>query len=475
VAPAISGIDAWGNLINRSGVIGKTNTEGLSTSAGTNNQLSGFGYDVAGNMMSNPAIGAAYVYDAENRLIWTNSNPGYRYLYDGNGERVEKCVAATATTACPPSGASGTLYWKGAGSDALSETDLSGNVLATYIFFNGQRIARNDSNGLHYYFSDHLGTHGVVENATGSLCEQDIDYYPFGGVENDYCSTPAAQHYKFTGKERDSESGLDYFGARHYASSMGRWMVPDWAAKPTAVPYAMFGNPQSLNLYSYVGNNPLMHADPDGHCWPAQSCYQAIANAVNNFSNKVFNNSANSSPAVAALKTFGAGVLASTVKMAASPLTMGTATGTCMGGSGCSAGKIALAVGGDVLKGAAIAAPLGGVGSKLAGALEGATATTELAAGEAHSATNLLNLNKSLASEAQMGEAGTPIAGAGTNTALRDADRLANDYGGNPGDWSKMSSSNYQASDGSMVETHWYQNDATGSGQIEPKTKIDPN
>lgn len=74
MAPAISGIDAWGNLINRSGVIGKTNTEGLSTSAGTNNQLSGFGYDVAGNMTSNPAIGAAYVYDAENRLISPRSS-----------------------------------------------------------------------------------------------------------------------------------------------------------------------------------------------------------------------------------------------------------------------------------------------------------------------------------------------------------------------------------------------------------------
>ncbi|MFZ1131331.1 MAG: hypothetical protein WAN38_11205 [Terriglobales bacterium] len=74
MAPAISGIDAWGNLINRSGVIGKTNTEGLSTSAGTNNQLSGFGYDVAGNMTSNPAVGAAYVYDAENRLISPRSS-----------------------------------------------------------------------------------------------------------------------------------------------------------------------------------------------------------------------------------------------------------------------------------------------------------------------------------------------------------------------------------------------------------------
>ena len=53
-----------------------------------------------------------------------------------------------------------------------------------------------------------------------------------------------------TGKERDAESGLDEFGARYYGSSLGRFMTPDWAAKPMAVPYAMFGNPQSLNLYS---------------------------------------------------------------------------------------------------------------------------------------------------------------------------------------------------------------------------------
>jgi RHS repeat-associated protein len=72
--------------------------------------------------------------------------------------------------------------------------------------------------------------------------------------------------HKFTGKERDSESGLDMFGARYYGSSLGRFMTPDWAAKPTAVPYAYFGDPQSLNLYSYVGNNPLKRADPDGHC-----------------------------------------------------------------------------------------------------------------------------------------------------------------------------------------------------------------
>jgi RHS repeat-associated protein len=71
--------------------------------------------------------------------------------------------------------------------------------------------------------------------------------------------------YLFTGKERDTESGLDYFGARYYGSSMGRFMSPDWAAKATPVPYAKLDNPQSLNLFAYVGNNPLSRMDPDGH------------------------------------------------------------------------------------------------------------------------------------------------------------------------------------------------------------------
>ena len=88
------------------------------------------------------------------------------------------------------------------------------------------------------------------------------------------CSSSVAfpSTYKFTGKERDAESGLDMFGARYYASSMGRFMIPDWAAKPTNVPYASFGNPQSLNLYSYVNNNPTTTRDPDGHCAEVISC-----------------------------------------------------------------------------------------------------------------------------------------------------------------------------------------------------------
>jgi RHS repeat-associated protein len=70
---------------------------------------------------------------------------------------------------------------------------------------------------------------------------------------------------KFTGKERDAESGNDYFDARYYASSMGRFMSPDWSAKEEPVPYAKLDNPQSLNLYAYVLNNPLSNVDTDSH------------------------------------------------------------------------------------------------------------------------------------------------------------------------------------------------------------------
>ena len=79
-----------------------------------------------------------------------------------------------------------------------------------------------------------------------------------------------------TGKERDTESGNDYFEARYYASSMGRFLSPDWSAKEEPVPYAVLSDPQSLNLYAYVRNNPLSKADPDGHCDWCQKLKNAV-------------------------------------------------------------------------------------------------------------------------------------------------------------------------------------------------------
>jgi RHS repeat-associated protein len=242
-------IDAWGNLTNRAPVPGMAEnclTEALNTSANSQNQLSGISYDIAGNVV-NDGNGNAPTYDAENRIA---TDAGVTYSYDADGVRMEK--------------SSGTMYWPGPSGEYLTETGLTGTINEEYIYFNGARIARVDrpSGTVHYYFSNHLGSASVITDDLGNI-EEETDYYPFGGVS--YTSGSDPNHYKFTGKERDSESGLDMFGARYYTSTTGRFMTPDWAAKPTSVPYANFGNPQSLNLYSYVENNPSTLGDPDGH------------------------------------------------------------------------------------------------------------------------------------------------------------------------------------------------------------------
>jgi RHS repeat-associated protein len=90
----------------------------------------------------------------------------------------------------------------------------------------------------------------------------------------------------YTGKERDTESGNDYFGARYYASTMGRFLSPDWSAKEEPVPYAKLDDPQSLNLYVYVLNNPLTRFDLDGHGCPPDcqiSTWDRVGMAVHGF------------------------------------------------------------------------------------------------------------------------------------------------------------------------------------------------
>ncbi len=76
------------------------------------------------------------------------------------------------------------------------------------------KAAGSASANVHYYYSDHLGSTSVITDNSGAI-QQESDYYPYGGeipVTGGYTNT-----YKFTGKERDSESGLDNFGARYNA------------------------------------------------------------------------------------------------------------------------------------------------------------------------------------------------------------------------------------------------------------------
>ena len=82
-----------------------------------------------------------------------------------------------------------------------------------------------------------------------------------------------------TGKQRDSETGNDYFGARYYSSDAGRFLSPDWAAKAEPVPYAKLNNPQSVNLYDYVGDNPTSNVDATGH-GGCSGKYSAVCAAI---------------------------------------------------------------------------------------------------------------------------------------------------------------------------------------------------
>jgi RHS repeat-associated protein len=136
--------------------------------------------------------------------------------------------------------------------------------------------------GTHYLTVDALGstrleTSGTAQ--TGPSVVRNYDYLPFGqeigtGTAGRdatfsagyYPSAATGQSDRFTGKERDAETGLDYFEARYFSAAQGRFTSPDWAETPEPVPYADVTDPQTLNLYAYVRNNPLSRADADGHC-----------------------------------------------------------------------------------------------------------------------------------------------------------------------------------------------------------------
>jgi RHS repeat-associated protein len=106
-----------------------------------------------------------------------------------------------------------------------------------------------------YYHGDQIGSSRMLSNGHGYPVWQGT-FLPFG---EEYNPQITDNHYKFTGKERDSETGLDYFGARYCGSKMGRFTSPD---KPFADQHVY--DPQSWNLYSYTRNNPLKYIDTDG-------------------------------------------------------------------------------------------------------------------------------------------------------------------------------------------------------------------
>ena len=210
---------------------------------GLTNRLVASSYDTSGNQLQD-AGGRSFTYDAENRQLTFNGTAA-TYGYDGDGRRVKK-------------------------------TDGTGTTVFVYNEV-GQLVAEYTSggaqpNGTSYLTTDHLGSTRLVTDANGAVKARH-DYMPVGeeipssqGVRGSVIGYAALDgtRQRFTSKERDTESGLDYFLARYYSSAQGRFTSPDEftggpdelfdfahdaAGNPTF--YADIGNPQSLNKYQY--------------------------------------------------------------------------------------------------------------------------------------------------------------------------------------------------------------------------------
>jgi RHS repeat-associated protein len=222
----------------------------LLTFSSGNNRMDGYSYDAAGNLL-NDGNGHSFTYDAENRII--NVGSDVSYVYDGDGRRVRKTVSGTSTD-----------FFYDLDDHVVAQMNSSGGWDRGEVFAGGRHIATYANSTTYFNHSDWLGTERSRTTTTGVVC-QTTTSLPYGDGTSNPVNSCNPTPDLFTGKERDTETGLDYFGARFYSNQMGRWMSPDWADYPTAVPYAEFGDPQSLNLYGYVRNNPMSHSDADGH------------------------------------------------------------------------------------------------------------------------------------------------------------------------------------------------------------------
>jgi len=158
--------------------------------------------------------------------------------------------------------ATGTFYIYAFDGRLLAEYDVNGQIVREYIYFAGMLVAeyRNQESRLLYYASDQINSTRIVTDNLGNVVYS-AAHEPYGGIQKTWVSSydPAL---KFSGKERDAESDLDYFGARYYDRTSYRFLTTD------PISYRNPGlSPQLLNLYSYSRGNPISYIDLNG-CYP---------------------------------------------------------------------------------------------------------------------------------------------------------------------------------------------------------------
>lgn len=214
-----------------------------SVSSGNNRINSpGYSYDDAGNLTSMPVNSQAtrlLAYDAENHQVKVDGGAaagGAEYLYDGSGKRVKK---------------------------------VSGFVMTVYVYDAAGRLvaeyggAPPQTSGTSYVTRDTLGSTRIITGQNPNDVRGRYDYLPFGeevyAERSNYGGSNDVKQ-RFASKERDEETGLDYVGARYYSSTRGQFTGVD----PAMIKVKTLLNPQDLNRYAYVANNPLAYVDPNG-------------------------------------------------------------------------------------------------------------------------------------------------------------------------------------------------------------------
>jgi RHS repeat-associated protein len=228
----------------------------MATFSGSDNHLDGYFYDAAGNILHIPSSNANpdphdLIYDAEGHITAIDGGSSASYVYDAEGRRVRVNLPGQSS-------------WDNVEclfdlqGRCITRTNYSNQAWSSGdVYAAGEHIATYNSGTTFFSHSDWLGTERYRTDPQ-TVPQEFCSSLPFGDSLS--CVNDRGISTKhFTGKERDSETGLDYFGARYYGSNMGRMLSPDpenfGARRP---------DPQSWNAYAYARNNPLTYTDPDG-------------------------------------------------------------------------------------------------------------------------------------------------------------------------------------------------------------------